>query len=145
MKRLLKFNDYQKSVNILEDFVDKLVYQNLHESENKDNAIKNILSQLQNDINFNYGLILTFGTGINAMYPIVMSLLKNSSFNVELTTENIVLLTITAISIAYLEEKKNRTGEVSMDCDSCLGGGTSKIDQSGLECSKCSGTGKIKS
>lgn len=145
MKRLVKFSEYQKSINLLEDFVDRLVDERLHESEIKDPNIKNILDQLQKDLKFNYGLILTFGTGINAMYPIVTHLLKNSNLNVELTTENIVMLTITAIAIAYLEEKKNKTGEINIDCDTCLGGGFLQNKLGEVECNKCSGTGQIKS
>lgn len=145
MKKLLKFNDYQRSINLIESFVDNLVNEKVHESEKKDQDIKNILDQLQKDLNFNYGLIFTFGAGINAMYPIVLHLLKNSNLNVEITLENIVLLTITAIAIAYLEEKKNKTGEVNIDCDSCLGGGLLQNKQGDVECSKCSGTGQIKS
>lgn len=145
MKKLLKFNDYQRSINLIESFVDNLVNEKVHESEKKDQHIKNILNQLQKDLNFNYGLIFTFGAGINSMYPIVLHLLKNSNLNVEMTLENIVLLTITAIAIAYLEEKKNKTGEVNIDCDSCLGGGLLQNKQGDVECSKCSGTGQIKS
>lgn len=145
MKKIVKFNDYQKSVNLLEEFVNKLVDEGLHESEIKDKNVRNIAEQLQKDLNFNFGLIFTFGAGINAMYPIVTHLLKNSNLNVEMTLENVVLLTITAIAIAYLEEKKNRTGEVNIDCDSCLGGGLLHNKVGEVECNKCSGTGQIKS
>ena len=145
MEKLLKFNEYQKSLNLLEDFVSKLIDEKIQESEIKDTNVKNIASQLQKDLNFNFGLIFTFGAGINAMYPIVTHLLKNSNLNVELTLENVVLLTITAIAIAYLEEKKNKTGEVSIDCDSCLGGGFLKNKKGEIECHKCTGTGQIKS
>ena len=145
MKKIVKFNDYQKSVTLLEEFVNKLVDEKLHESEIKDKNVKNIAEQLQKDLNFNFGLIFTFGAGINAMYPIVTHLLKNSNLNVEMTLENIVLLTITAIAIAYLEEKKNKTGEVSIDCDSCLGGGLLQNKVGEVQCNKCSGTGQVKS
>ena len=145
MKKIVKFNDYQKSVTLLEEFVNKLVDEKLHESEIKDKNVKNIAEQLQKDLNFNFGLIFTFGAGINAMYPIVTHLLKNSNLNVEMTLENIVLLTITAIAIAYLEEKKNKTGEVSIDCDSCLGEGLLQNKVGEVQCNKCSGTGQVKS
>ena len=145
MKRIVKFDEYQHSIVFLEDFVDKLIDNRVDESEIKDKNVRNIAEQLQKDLNFNFGLIFTFGAGINAMYPIVTHLLKNSNLNVELTLENVVLLTITAIAIAYLEEKKNKTGEVSIDCDSCLGGGLLQNKKGEIECHKCTGTGQIKS
>lgn len=53
MEKLLKFNEYQKSLNLLEDFVSKLIDEKIHESEIKDTNVKNIASQLQKDLNFN--------------------------------------------------------------------------------------------
>lgn len=140
MNRVLKFNDYKKSVNLLEDFVDKLIEEKVQESKDE-STIKKIANQLQKDLNFNYSLIFTFGAGINAMYPIVLHLLKNANMNVELSLENIVLLTITAIAIAYLEEKKNRTGEVYIECDSCSASDKFKTQ----DCQKCGGSGKQES
>jgi hypothetical protein len=144
MNRVLKFNEYKTSVSLLEDFVDKLIDEKIHESKDE-SSIKKIATQLQKDLNFNYSLIFTFGAGINAMYPIVTHLLKNSNLNVELTLENVVLLTITAISIAYLEEKKNRTGETHLDCDFCSSTGSVKTQDVDEPCQKCSGSGKIES
>ncbi len=146
MNKVLKFTDYKDSITLLEDFVQYLVEEKVHESQKDESTIKKIAEQLQKDLNFNYSLIFTFGAGINAMYPIVTHLLKNSNLNVELTTENIVLLTITGIAIAYLEEKKNKTGEISIDCDSCLATGMMKVTgEEDTQCHKCGGTGKQKS
>lgn len=144
MNKLLKFDDYRKSVDLLEDFVNKLVEERIHESKDE-STIKKIANQLQKDLNFNYSLIFTFGAGINAMYPIVLHLLKNTNLNVDLSLENVVLLTITAVAIAYLEEKKNRTGEVYIECDSCLATGISKIQGQEQDCQKCGGSGKQES
>lgn len=141
MNRVLKFNDYKSSIDLIENFVNNLIDEKIHESKSE-SEIKKISTQLQKDLNFNYGLIFTFGSGINAMYPIVTHLLKNSNLNIELSAENIVLLTITAIAIAYLEEKKNKTGDTYIDCDSCLSSGFINQDGSEEECPKCSGQGK---
>jgi hypothetical protein len=143
MNRVLKFEDYKKSVNLLEDFVNKLLEEKIQESKDE-STIKKIANQLQKDLNFNYSLIFTFGAGINAMYPIVLHLLKNANLNVELSLENVVLLTITAVAIAYLEEKKNRTGETYIECD-CLSTGVSKGKDIEQDCQKCGGSGKQES
>jgi hypothetical protein len=76
------------------------------------------------------------------MYPIVTHLLKNSNLNIELSLENIVLLTITAIAVSYLEEKKNKTGEIYIDCDSCSSSGYINQDDEEQRCKKCYGKGK---
>lgn len=144
MTRVVKFEDYKKSQEFVENFVEKLINQSIKESK-EESAITEIANKLQKDIKFNYSLIFTFGAGINAMYPIVMHLLKNSNLNVELTTENVVLLTITAIAIAYLEEKKNKNGEIELECDSCLSNGYTLVNGEQESCEKCNGSGKIKS
>lgn len=144
MTRVVKFQDYKKSQDFLEEFVERLINQSIKESK-EESAITKIAKQLQKDINFNYSLIFTFGAGINAMYPIVMHLLKNSNLNVELTVENVVLLTITAVAIAYLEEKKNKTGEQSIVCDTCNSEGSIQTEVGQETCQKCSGKGSIQS
>ena len=144
MTRVVKFEDYKKSQEFVENFVERLINQSIKESK-EESAITEIANKLQKDIKFNYSLIFTFGAGINAMYPIVMHLLKNSNLNVELTTENVVLLTITAIAIAYLEEKKNKNGEIELECDSCLSNGYTLVNGEQESCEKCNGSGKIKS
>jgi hypothetical protein len=144
MTRVVKFEDYKKSQDFLEEFVERLINQSVKESK-EESAITKIANQLQKDIKFNYSLIFTFGAGINAMYPIVMHLLKNSNLNVELTTENVVLLTITAIAIAYLEEKKNKTGDLSIVCDICNSKGLIQTEVDEETCHKCSGKGSTQS
>ncbi len=141
MNKVLKFTDYKDSINLLEHFVQYLLEEKVQESKD-DSTITKILNQLQKDLNFNYGLIFTFGAGINSMYPIVLHLLKNSNLNVELTTENVVLLAITSIAIAYLEEKKNKTGDITIDCSDCSATGVINISGQEQQCSKCVGTGK---
>lgn len=144
MTRVVKFEDYKKSQEFVENFVERLINQSIKESK-EESAITEIANKLQKDIKFNYSLIFTFGAGINAMYPIVMHLLKNSNLNVELTTENVVLLTITAIAIAYLEEKKNKTGETSIVCDICNSKGLIQTEIGEEKCHNCKGKGSVQS
>jgi hypothetical protein len=56
--------------------------------------------------------VATFGAGIGALYPVVQGIMTNmnlDSFN--LNQESIVLLTLAAVTITYLEEKKFKSAE----------------------------------
>lgn len=69
---------------------------------------KKVLSDLKLDIK----LVLTFGAGIGALYPVVKKMMENLSISgVEMTQETTVLLTIACITIVYLEEKRFKTPE----------------------------------
>lgn len=137
MNKVFKFKEYDISVNLVKDFIENLEGP-LNEVKNyKDSSIMKILKKLQADLKFNYGFVFTFGAGIGSLLPIVNSLVKNGNISAELNKENLILLTICAISIAYLEEKKNRTGEDKFVCNSCDG----KIN----DCDECDGKGFVKS
>lgn len=122
MNKILKYKDWEKNSKIIEEFARHFINPKMNESINE-STIKAILTQLARDLKFNYQLIFTFGAGINAMYPIILHLIKNSNLNVELTTETVVLMTIAAISIAYLEENKNKSGDAEIICKVCDGTG----------------------
>jgi hypothetical protein len=122
MNKILKYKDWEKNSKIIEEFARQLINPKMNESINE-TTIKSILTQLARDLKFNYQLIFTFGAGINAMYPIILHLIKNSNLNVDLTTETVVLMTIAAISIAYLEENKNKSGDAEIICKICDGSG----------------------
>ena len=101
---ILKFNEYKNSINLANDFL-YLINSKL----NEDNVINDILNKVTNDLKLNFTLITSFGTGISFIYPIVDNLVKNSKLNIDMSIENIVLLTITSISIFYLEYKKGKS------------------------------------
>jgi len=157
MRKILKWEEYEKSAKIWEDFAKLLVDGNIKESKDENKVteleIVKITKQLSKDLRFNYGLIFTFGAGIQAMYPIVLHLIKNSNLNVELTTETVVLMTIAAISVAYLEINKNKSGSAEIICSICNGSGTvTSSEVQNLEevdevesCHHCHGEGKIQS
>jgi hypothetical protein len=89
---------------MVECFINEFNNQVLTESkEDSESILKKIIS----DLNLNFRLVTTFGFGIGAFLPIVNQLMKNMDLSsVELTRESIVLLTLTAVSIIFLEEKK---------------------------------------
>lgn len=151
MKRVLNFKEHQKSVEIAEDLISAILSPKLNESEDNDRThkeqIDEIINKLANDLKFNFSLIGTFGTGITAMMPVVKNLIENGQLKIELTNENIVLLTITAICITYLEEKNNRGGEKEIECHDCEGTGFKNHDDDtdDTPCDVCQGQGSIKS
>ena len=110
--RVLNFEKYQ----IAEDFCESIANPKINESlENSE--VLSILKKLSQDLKFNYGLVFTFGVGVRVMYPIVEELIKNGNFKVEATKENIVLVCIAALTITYLEESKNKSGDEQIPCD----------------------------
>jgi len=101
---VLKYQDYNKTIELAEDFIQFFGKSILNES--KEDPYKNILKKVVDDLKLNTSLILTFGTGVGCMYPIVSNLIKNMKLNIEMTPENIVLMTVTSLTITFLEEKK---------------------------------------
>lgn len=75
-------------------------------------SYKRVEKKVLSDLRLDTKLALTFGAGIGAMYPIVSKLMQNMKISsIEITTETVVLLTIAAITIVYLEEKKDLSVE----------------------------------
>ena len=101
--KVLTYNQYR----IAEDLCEFIANPIINESDNKDSQINGVLKKLSQDLKFNYGLVFTFGVGVRVMYPIVEGLIKNGTLNVEPTMENIILVSIAALTITYLEESKN--------------------------------------
>jgi hypothetical protein len=131
--KVLSFREYK----MLEDFLNFFENQTINESEDtKDSMISTILKGLSKDLKFNYALVFTFGAGIKAMLPIVQNLIENENIKVELTTENLVLITLASLAITYLEESGNKSGDGQVPCD-CV----KKLP----DCEICGGSGMIDS
>jgi hypothetical protein len=108
---ILKFNQYNMVGRFIELFDNSIINESID-----DNNIKNILTEFSKDLKFNFGLIFTFGAGIKAMYPIIDNLVRNENIKLDLTQENILLLTLASIAITYLEESNNRIGDSKISC-----------------------------
>lgn len=113
--KIQRFNDYYQSEKMLDDFILSLS-SSINESDEskteKDSAYKRIEKKFISDLKLDTRLVLTFGSGIGALYPIVLQILQNMSLSgVEISKQTAVLLTIAAITIIYLEEKKTKTPE----------------------------------
>lgn len=107
MTKILKFKEHENWYNLAENLIEGIINPPILESTENEEEISSILKNLQKDLNFNIKLIFTFGTGIASMYPIVLGLIKNQNLKVDLTTENIVLLTLTSVVILALETQKD--------------------------------------
>jgi len=100
--RIQRLNEYSKYDEMVNDFIYNLEHFKLNEGKSEDKTYKKIIK----DLKLNVNLIGIFGAGIGAFYPIVEKLM--SGLSVELTTESVVLATICALSILYLEGKKTK-------------------------------------
>jgi hypothetical protein len=121
--KVQRFNDYSLSESMLKDFIESLKIP-INES-NDINKYKEIEKKVIKDLKLNLSIVGTFGAGIGALYPIVDSLIKNMSINIDLTLNKLVMLTIAAFSIVYLEEKKSKINTekeaiLRKDCQSML-------------------------
>lgn len=108
---IAKFNEYnlgremaleffRNMDNIIKESVKKEEYELIQNEE-----IDKFKSGVKGDIQLNFNLIGTFGAGIGALYPIVDSLISINSPAID--TRTIVLLTIAAVYLIVLEEKKH--------------------------------------
>lgn len=113
--KVLKFKEYTKFDIMAEELIEMLSNPPINEDKNQDSGWKQILNKVFSDLGLNFALITTFGTGIAAMFPIVVELIENNNLNLESTKENMLLLTITAVAITYLEERKNKTTKMQID------------------------------
>jgi hypothetical protein len=155
MAKVLKFNEHQLSIKAAEELIDMIINPKLNESSIDDTYVQKILKGLSGDLKFNYGLVFTFGAGIKAMYPIVDNLIKNGNLKIDLNSENIVLLSLAALAVTYLEEKNNKSGDNKLECKDCEGLGIiyNKCDvcegegceECEVECETCKGKGYIDS
>jgi hypothetical protein len=111
--KIQRFNDYYNSEKMLDDFLLSLsssVNESDESKEERDSIYKRIENKVISDLRLDTRLVLTFGSGIGALYPVVSQILQNMSLSgVEVTKQTVVLLTIAAITIIYLEEKKTNS------------------------------------
>lgn len=121
--KVYKFAEYSLNNSMVDAFIESL-RPLINEGSGGVSKYDSSLSKIVKDLKLNIELISTFGTGIGAFYPIVESLMTNmNTDSVEITSSTVVLLTITAISIIYLEERRSKIKDESSftkDCKSML-------------------------
>lgn len=84
---------------------------NTEEDElSKYDSYKRVEKKVLSDLKLDTKLILTFGSGIGALYPVVSKMMENLGLSgVEINRETVVLLTIACLTIVYLEENKTKS------------------------------------
>lgn len=102
MVTIQKYNQFNRNEDMSLDFINSF-YNKINESNKED--FKDIKKRIMGDLRINLRFMGTFGAGIGTFLPIVTSLMSDIN-GLEITTEAIVLSTICAFSIIYLEEKK---------------------------------------
>jgi hypothetical protein len=109
--KIQRYSDYSLQNDMAQDFLnsfDEIVIEGSGGESSYEKVAKKVIS----DLKLNLSLVATFGAGIGALYPVVQGIMTNmnlDSFN--LTQESIVLLTLAAVTITYLEEKKFKSAE----------------------------------
>lgn len=97
--------------DILDDYIPKDDKELNGLEDSKTSTYKSIEKKVVSDLKLDAKLVLTFGAGIGALYPVVLEMMQNMSISVDVSRQSVVLLTIAAITITYLEEKKYKTSE----------------------------------
>jgi hypothetical protein len=107
--KIQKFQQYSLQDSMALDFInsfDGLI------TESDETEYKKVQKRVISDLRLNVNLSLTFGTGIKAFYPVVDKLMTNMKISsIDITADKVVLLTICAFTIVYLEEKKFKDGQ----------------------------------
>jgi hypothetical protein len=102
--KIKNFSTYNKEMDIAMDFVENLTYPI---NESIDDIWKTIQDRVLKDISVNLKYVGSFGAGIGAFYPVVIALMENMGQSLEVDKEMVVLATICALTIIYLDEKNN--------------------------------------
>lgn len=103
MNKIYKIEEHAEYIKMTDDFLKSISLITESNEEDKKQE-ENILKKIINDLKLNFNLIGIFGSGIGAFYPIVNSLMAGEK--IDITSEIVVLSTLCAFTIIYLEEKK---------------------------------------
>lgn len=113
--RIGRFDEYSKGIEMAERLFAEIAAVNEANEEKdiqkgefkkeQDNIISHMIKGIKSDTKFHFDLILTFSAGLGAIYPIINSLLAGKGMVID--TRTVVLLTIAAVYLIVLEEKKH--------------------------------------
>lgn len=111
--KILRYSEYDNIIKMSEEFIDAIGSANVNESGDTDSLFRKITK----DLNINTSMVLTYGTGLQAMMPIIDSLVKNSNMKIDLTPETVALMSICGMTIVYLEEVKEEKEKRKIEKD----------------------------
>lgn len=101
--KIIKLEEYSLYGDMSIEFINS--FDSILTESNKNSFMIDIL----NDLKLNTELVMTFGTGLGAFLPIVEKLLTNMKLEADIRT--VLLLSICAFTIIYIEEKKYKSSE----------------------------------
>jgi len=108
--KIQRYTDYTLQNEMAEEFLNS--FDKMVKESDGGTSYQKVAKKIISDLKLNVSLVVTFGAGIGALYPVVQGIMTNmnlDSFN--LNTESIVLLTLSSVTITYLEEKKFKSVE----------------------------------
>ena len=105
MNKLKKFNNlrYQyiiESIDNLQDSDLELIFEGFNFGKYQREA-----KHLMNEIGFNLYSLGTYGVSVAALYPVISKLMETGKFDVATNVQNVVLLTICAVTVLVKENK----------------------------------------
>jgi hypothetical protein len=106
MTRILKYEELNNWEQIAQDFISQIQNPIISESEDNEESLTDHIKDIFNRLGFNLELIVTFGTGVKFMFPIVSNLIDNMQLEIQPSREDIVLLCITTFAIMNLQHRK---------------------------------------
>ena len=108
--KIQRYSDYSLQYDMAQDFLNS--FDEVVKESSGGSSYEKVAKKVISDLKLNFNLVATFGAGIGALYPVVESVMSNMSYDsFNLTTESVVLLTLAAVTITYLEEKKFKSAE----------------------------------
>ena len=114
MVRIQRFDGYSAAVEMAEGFLDAVPGVMVSEA----GKFGDLISKITADLKINAGVIMSFGTGMDVMIPLVHRLVENGELKVDLNPETVALLTLTSITIAYLQEERDERARHRLERDS---------------------------
>lgn len=112
---ILKYEQWGEAYDLANLFQESISKEILLESSEES---KNILNNIVKYLKLNVAIIFSFGTGMELLIPIVRNLCENGELKINLTIETVAMMTLTAVTIAYLEEAKEEKLRRQLEKDS---------------------------
>jgi len=118
--KILKYSSYSESIDMAEKFLDAIGEDIINESDTAADNYKQVIDKIVKDLKLNGQLVLTFGAGMTALFPLMAKLVTN--LKIEINIDTIALITLASVTIAYLEEHKESKlrGQLEKDSKSML-------------------------
>ena len=108
--KIQRYTDYTLQNEMAEEFLNS--FDKMVKESDGDTSYQKVAKKVISDLKLNVSLVATFGAGIGALYPVVQGLMENMNLDsFILTPESIVLLTLSSVTISYLQEKKFKSAE----------------------------------